>query len=82
MLAMLLRCHHCGQDFPGGVPVRKYWVRGELLGGVIYDCPFCGAREAYIPAEYRIGELRGFVVVPRPGPPVLAPSPPQASAYP
>jgi hypothetical protein len=81
MLAMVLRCHHCGQDFPGGVSLRTYYVRGGLLGGVIYECPHCGTREAYIPAEHRLADLRGFRVVPRAETPPTEPRAPPTSPY-
>ena len=84
MLAMLLRCHHCGQEFPGGVSVRTYFVRGGPLGGVIYECPHCGTREAYLPAEHHLVDLRGFAAVPRPPvPPPAVPAPaPQPTTSP
>jgi hypothetical protein len=81
MLAMWLRCHHCCQDFPGGVSLRTYYTRGGLFGGVIYECPHCGTREAYIPAEHRIGDLRGVGAMPGSEPSLPGPSPPPSSGY-
>jgi DNA-directed RNA polymerase subunit RPC12/RpoP len=82
MLTMVLRCHHCGQEFPGGVSLGAQSVHDPGFGGLVYECTHCGGRGRYFTAEHRLRDVRGFSVVIMPGPRPNGPSRPEGPSFP
>jgi DNA-directed RNA polymerase subunit RPC12/RpoP len=62
VLALLVRCHQCGREFPSEVSLGADGVHGPLSDGVLYSCPHCGTRDPYFTAEHYLPGARGFAV--------------------
>jgi DNA-directed RNA polymerase subunit RPC12/RpoP len=68
VLTLLVLCHQCGREFPSDVALSEQGIRGELLDGVVYDCPHCGTRDPYFAAEHHLPGAGGFAALRSPGP--------------
>jgi len=53
-------CHRCGQAFPSEVSLTERGLSGQLLEGVVYECPHCGTRDPYFTAEHHVSVSGGF----------------------
>ncbi|MGC2035847.1 MAG: hypothetical protein WA761_10455 [Thermoplasmata archaeon] len=47
-------CHRCGHEFPSSVSVTEEGIGGQLMDGIIYECPHCRNREPYFTVEHRL----------------------------
>lgn len=68
VLTLLLSCHQCGREFPSDVSLSEQGIRGQLLDGVVYECPYCGTRDPYFTAEHHLPESGGFSAAQSPVP--------------
>ena len=81
MLTLLLLCHQCGREFPSSVSLSEHGIRGQLLDGVIYECPYCGIRDPYFTAEHHLPQSGGFALARSSGPRWSAEAPPPPPRY-
>jgi DNA-directed RNA polymerase subunit RPC12/RpoP len=68
MLTLLVLCHRCGREFPSDVSLSERGIQGQLMDGVVYECPHCGTRDPYFTAEHHLPGSGGFAAARRPGP--------------
>jgi len=68
MPTLLVLCHRCGREFPSDVSLSERGIQGQLMDGVVYECPHCGTRDPYFTAEHYLPGAGGFAAARRPGP--------------
>ena len=68
MLTLLVGCHRCGREFPSDVSLSDRGIDGQLMDGVVYECPHCGTRDPYFTAEHHLPGSGGFAAARSPGP--------------
>jgi DNA-directed RNA polymerase subunit RPC12/RpoP len=47
-------CHRCGHEFPSSVSITEDGIGGQLMDGIIYECPHCRIRDPYFTVEHRL----------------------------
>jgi DNA-directed RNA polymerase subunit RPC12/RpoP len=62
VLTLLVLCHRCGREFPSEVSLSDQGIDGQVMDGVVYECPHCGTRDPYFTAEHHLPGSGAFAV--------------------